>query len=165
MNSRRSSLGLTSCVLLLAALTGCGNGTASDHAAEAQVSETSTPHEDVQSCQALLDSGWKAPEGEPSFEVDPDRWLVEVGFDEENSFTVDLANDPACAKLPDIGAPLARIVPEYEQMRIEECTDAVEDVIAGRAPKKGPVTGTVEALRQHVIDWCPPSFAEKLPPK
>jgi hypothetical protein len=152
-------------LLLLFAPTGCGGRTATDHAAATQASETSAPDEEVTSCEGLLDGGWTAPEGEPSFDVDPDTWLVEVGFDEENTFTVDLANDPACTKLPDIGVLLARIVPEYEQMRIEECTDAVEDVIAGRAPVKGPVTGTVDSLRQHVLKWCPASFAEKLPPK
>jgi hypothetical protein len=149
---------------MLAAVTGCGSSTASDTAV-VKAGATSAPHEDIQSCQALLDSGWTAPEGEPSFMVDPETWLVEVGFDEENTFTVDVLNDPVCTKLPDIGGPLSRIMPEYERIRVEECTDAVDDVIAGRAPKKGPASGTVESLRQHVIEWCPSSFAEKLPPK
>lgn len=151
--------------LMLAVVTGCGAAVSSETTAPERAADTIGDGSTVQSCQALLDSGWTAPEGEPSFMIDPETWVVEVGFDEDNTLTLDVLNDPACLKLPDIGGPLSRIIPEYEQIRIQECSDAVADVIAGKSPKKGPATGSLDALRQHVLEWCPASFADRLPPK
>lgn len=147
-------------MLLLVA--GCGNAVGAESGGN-QASAISAEADAVQSCQALLDSGWTAPEGDPSFLVDPETWIVEVSFGEESTLLVNVSNDPTCFTLPDIGGPLSRVLPEYEQIRVDECTDAVASVIAGEVPKKGPATGSLEALRQHVLDWCPPSFADRLP--
>lgn len=120
-----------------------------------------SPTSKVQSCQSLLDEGWTPPRADPSFNVDPKTWIVDVEFDSERVLVLDL-QDPACEKLPDIGAPLAGIIPEYEVMREQECTDALADVLAGKPPTRGEVVGSLDALRQHVLTWCPPTYGERL---
>ncbi|WP_183095328.1 hypothetical protein [Nocardioides stalactiti] len=118
----------------------------------------------VASCRSLLDAGWTAPPGDPSFEVDPTTWQVTVTLGNGSELQLDLDDDPSCAALPDIGGPLSRMIGNYERIRAEECADEVAAIRAGQVPSKGPATGTIDAMRDHVLAWCPSSFADQLPP-
>ncbi len=115
----------------------------------------------VVSCQALIDGGWSAPEGDPDLSYDPETGFVDVTFGAE-TLRVDLLKDPVCDQLPDIGALLARVSGDYEDMRVQECTQAVQDVANGMVPRKGDIVGDLDALRSHILEWCPASFTAEL---
>lgn len=155
---RRVACGATG-LALLASLTAC-TGAARDE----RPRQAAPPRVEVQSCQALLDQGWQPPLTDPAFDVDPATGITEVSFDADNTLTVDPVGDPVCGELPGIGGPLSRTVSQYDEIRQEECADSVSDVNAGRAPTKGEVVGSLDALRHYVVEWCPPAFAAQLAP-
>lgn len=152
-------------VLLPLVVAGCGSGgtdMATGDAVAPQEAEPSKALAEPQSCQTLIDSGWRPPATDPSVVLDPDTGIAEVSFDADTRLVVDVVNDPACANLPGIGQVLASSMTTYEQGRLQECTSAVEDVIDGVVPRKGEIVGSLDALRRHVLEWCPPQFAERL---
>ncbi len=154
---------LSVCALILAALTACG--TDRTGAQDTVASETQAPNEGalVSSCQDLLDAGWVAPKSDPNINYDPATGIAEVSFGTSEPLVVDLANDEMCAFLPGLGGILSRVLPEYEAARIQECTDAVQVVVSGVVPRKGDVVvADIDALRAHILEWCPPSFGERL---
>lgn len=159
MKHHRGQLCGAGAAVLFTALIGCGV----ERADRASVVSPAVEEEsEVQSCQQLIDAGWTAPPIDPSFLVDPDTGITEVSFGEGETLRLDVVGDPACMSLPDIGGILSQLTGEYEQIRFEECTDAVEDIITGVAPTKAGQPANMEALRQHVLQWCPPDFSEQL---
>lgn len=158
MNLPHGRVSIAVVTIALSVLTGCGvestetPGVASTVSADGQ----------IQSCQSLIDAGWTAPPNDPSFAVDPETGVTDVSFGEGETLRLDVLGDPACVLLPDIGSTLSRVFGHYEQIRVEECTDAVQDLIAGEAPRKEGVPVDMNALRRHVLQWCPPAFGQQL---
>ena len=149
------------CAALLM-LVGCAaEGTGPGAGTPGTTQETETPAE-VTSCAELLESGWKPPLDDPDIRYDPDSGIAEVAFGPEEVITFDLVRDPACFSLPSIGAILGRIQGDFRQAQIEECENAVEHIVQGKPPQKGDIVVDLDLLRAHVVEWCPPAFAEEL---
>lgn len=144
-------------IAFMLALVACGD--------PADVTATARPFTDsgdpATDCQALLDSGWSAPETDPSIVWDPATMQAEVDFGSEGVLNLDVS-DPACLKLPDVGRLLSGLPADFSEAQIEECTAAVADVVSGQAPRKGELVGDLDALRRHVVEWCPARFGEAL---
>lgn len=158
---------LSACAALLlsVALSACGADRVSGPDTMAADNQTPPPDEQgvVSSCQDLLDAGWVAPESEPNINYDPATGIAEVHLDASEPLLLDLANDKMCAFLPDIGGILSRVLPDYEAARLQECAEAVQAVVSGVVPRKGDIVVVdIDALRTHILEWCPPSFGNRL---
>lgn len=162
-----STLASISLALLLAgSVGGCGAGNAnpSTEATSGNADQYAEPEgvAPLLSCQALIDGGWSLPGADYDLNYQPDTGILDVNPGNGQSFRIDLLNDPACPQLPDIGPQFAEVQSDYEEMRVQECTQAVQDVVNGVVPRKGDIVGSMDALRAHIIEWCPASFATEL---
>lgn len=114
-------------------------------------------------CQALMDSGWKAPESAPDLDWDPASGEVTIRFGvDDESLRLNLIKDPDCGEVPVLGPILKGALEDYESGRHEECADAVQMLESGTPPEHGDVKGDLEALRKHVVEWCPKKYARQL---
>lgn len=150
--------------LLSVALSACGADRVSGPGTTVADNQTPPPDEHgvVSSCQDLLDAGWVAPESEPNINYDPATGIAEVHLDAREPLLLDLANDEMCAFLPDIGGILSRVLPDYEAARLQECAEAVQAVVSGVVPRKGDIVVDIDDLRAHILEWCPPSFGDRM---
>ena len=57
---------------------------------------------------------------------------------------------------------LGRAIADEAKMRRSECAESVGLVQRGEAPTKNGIVGSLEALENHVREWCPAEFVDQM---
>lgn len=117
-------------------------------------------------CIELVEKGWTPGPGEPMLAYDAATGLAQFRFGEDRPVIINLY-DPECMRIPDLALLIPRTVRNYEETRRSECEASVEKVRRGEVPVlNGPggkqIIGSLEALRELVLEWCPPEYAGQL---
>jgi len=159
-------------------LSSCGQETRDDASAEASDSAQATPTTaatstapsptappsgvPVQDCGHLLDNGWHAPaDGEPDISWDPETGVAYISFGPDSEIVVNVLTDSQCALLPGLKTIIPNMIAGAEKDRATECAAEVQQILSGRAEIHGtPVD--LRKVRQHVLAWCPPSYAAQI---